>query len=252
MSAKQNASSKRKSSGFCQHFSYNNIFMTELKILLTTGEKIIADKLSKLFVKAQYAVEVAFDGNMGKKLFDEHSYDLILIDFNLPDISGCDVCHYIRHKDEHIPLFMFSTGTTDHKYEAFHADVNEYLMVAGDFRELLIRIKTLTKRFFLPISHANRIVSGDITLDLDSKEVVRGERAIFLSAREFLLLQYLLRNRNKVVSRHDIASKLWNRPCDSHEDRVAAFMHSLRMKVDRNISHKVIYTVRGKGYMVTD
>jgi DNA-binding response OmpR family regulator len=226
--------------------------MPGIKILLTVGEKIIAEKLYKLLTETQYIVDLAFDGNIGKTLFERHSYGLVLIDFKLPGISGCDVCRYMRNKDQRIPLFMFSAGTTDHTFEAFRADVDDYMMLAGDFRELLIRIKVIVTRFFRRISHESRIVSGDITMDLDSKEVVRGENVILLSAKEFLLLQYLLHNKNRIVSRDDIAGNLWGRPCEAKEDRVAAFMHSLRMKVDNDSCHKVIYTVRGKGYMVTE
>jgi two-component system, OmpR family, copper resistance phosphate regulon response regulator CusR len=226
--------------------------MTGIKILLTVGEKQIADKLSKLLVEAQYTVDMVFNGNLSKTLFVRHSYDLVLIDFELPDISGCEVCQYIRDKDEYIPLFMFSTGIADHKFEAFGADVNDYLILAGDFRELLVRIKTMVKRLIHPICRESRIIAGDIVMDLDSREVVRGDNVILLSAKEFLLLQYLLLNKNRIVSRDDIVCNLWGKPSDSKEGRVAAFMHSLRMKVDGNRYQKVIYTVRGKGYMVAE
>jgi DNA-binding response OmpR family regulator len=211
--------------------------MTGIKILLTVGEKTIGNELCKLLVEAQHTVDLAFDGNNGKILFERQSYDLVLIDFKLPDISGCEVCQYIRDKDENISLLMFFNGIGDHRFEAFRADVDDYLVLTGDFRELLIRIKALAKRFFRHISHGSRIGAGDI---------------ILLSAKEFLLLQYLLRNKNRIVSRDDIVCNLWGTSGYSKEDRVAAFMHSLRMKVDNDSCHKVIYTVRGKGYMVAE
>jgi two-component system, OmpR family, copper resistance phosphate regulon response regulator CusR len=226
--------------------------MTGIKILLTVGEKTIGNELCKLLVEAQHTVDLAFDGNNGKILFERQSYDLVLIDFKLPDISGCEVCQYIRDKDENISLLMFFNGIGDHRFEAFRADVDDYLVLTGDFRELLIRIKALAKRFFRHISHGSRIGAGDIIMDLDSKEVVRGDNVILLSAKEFLLLQYLLRNKNRIVSRDDIVCNLWGTSGYSKEDRVAAFMHSLRMKVDNDSCHKVIYTVRGKGYMVAE
>jgi two-component system, OmpR family, copper resistance phosphate regulon response regulator CusR len=226
--------------------------MIKIKILLMIGEKMIAGKLCELFAGAKYAVDLALDGSAGKSFFERHSYDLVLVDFELPDIGGCKVCQYIRGKDEYIPIFMLSCEKGDHRFEAFHVDVDDYLVLSDDFRELLIRTKVLAKRLHRPVSEESKIVAGDIVMDLDSKQVLRGDSGIMLSAREFLLLQYLLRNKNRVVSREEIVCTLWEKPGNSKGDRVPAFMHSLRLKVDNDKRHRFIYTVRGKGYMLAE
>ncbi|HMI01188.1 MAG TPA: response regulator transcription factor [Pedobacter sp.] len=222
------------------------------RILLTEGEKFMADKICKVLVQEHYDVDVALEGNMGRQLFNQHAYDLALIDFHLPDMNGCDLCQYIRNTNSNMPLMMVSSEATVRGFEVFQAGVDDYVLLSEDFRELLMRIRVLTKRYSTPFVRKSRITAGDILVDLDSKEVRRGDRLILLSAREFLLLQFLIRNKNRIVSRDEIVSNIWGRECSAKEGRVAAFINSLRKKIEEDFSHKCIYTVTGKGYLLTE
>jgi two-component system, OmpR family, copper resistance phosphate regulon response regulator CusR len=228
------------------------IIMPGTKILLTEGEKIIADELCKILAEAQYEVDLAYDGQMCKQLFDAYPYDLALIDFHLPDINGCELCYYIRNKDMNIPLLMLASAASDNKFEGFEAGVDDYIVLSEDFRELLMRIRALEKRSFRPIVPHNRIGSGDIIVDLDSKEVTKGDRLIMLTAKEFFILEYLIRNKNRIVSRDEIVLNIWGSGFSSKEGRLPAFINSLRKKIEDDAYPKCIYTVTGKGYLLTE
>ena len=221
-------------------------------ILLAEGEKIIADRLCKILKDAHYKVDLAFDGMMGRHLFDVYSYDLALVDADLPDTNGFELCHYIRRRDDHIPLMMLSSGPQEDRSEVFRAGADDSCLLTQDCGELLMRIKVLTKRSSLVCKRKNRISAGDLVMDLDSKAVIRGGRQIFLSAREFLLLQYLIQNKNKIVSRTDIAGNIWTSDRVEKEGRVAAFINSLRKKIDEKNEETFIFTVTGKGYLLTE
>jgi two-component system, OmpR family, copper resistance phosphate regulon response regulator CusR len=219
------------------------------KILLTEGKKIIADRLCKALTNAEYEVDLAFDGSMGRQLFDNRAYDLALIDFHLPDINGCELCSYIRNRDVSIPLMMLSSETSDNKLEVFQSGVDDFMVLSDDFRELLMRIRALVKRSQRSHLAENCITAGDIMINLDSKEVTRQDRSIFLTEKEFRLLEYLVHNKNKIVSRDEIAHTVWGSLCKGKNIRVAAFINSLRGKIEDDSCQKCIYTVTGKGYL---
>jgi len=221
------------------------------RILLTEGEKVIADNLLSLLAATQYNVDLALDGDTGRQLFDQHAYDLALIDFDLPDIKGCDLCRYIRNRNSHFPLMMMSFGVSNHKYEAFEAGVDDYIVLSDDYRELMQRIKVLTKRYARRPAPDNRIIAGDIMVDPDSKVVKKQERIILLSVTEFHLLQYLARNKNRIVSKDEIACEIWGSELSGKEARIVAFINSIRKKLD-DVDPKCIHTISGKGYLLAE
>jgi two-component system, OmpR family, copper resistance phosphate regulon response regulator CusR len=226
--------------------------MTIIRILLTASERMTARRLNDLLTDARYVVDLAIDANRTKQLLERHSYDLLLIDFRLPGINGCGLCHQVKNKNEHLPVIIVSAGSNDHKFEAFQAGADDYFLLSDDFRELMLRIKALTRRSLQGIFRQDRISVGDIVMNLDSKEVFCCETEILLSAREFLLLQYLLQNKDRIVSPDEIVANLWGSTCNKKQVRVPAFMHSLRMKISNARSSEFIYTVRGKGYMLAE
>jgi len=228
--------------------------MEEIKILLIEDEKKIADTLSKGLKELDYHVETAYDGNIGMRLFDSGSFNMIITDINLPGMNGYDVCKAIRSRNQHIPIIMLTAlSATDDKIEGFDAGADDYLVKPFEFKELLARIRALLKRTMNQQLPAGNILTvADLELDVDSKEVTRAGKAISLTAKEFQLLEYFMRNRNRVVSRADIAERVWELDFDTKTNVIDVYVNFLRKKIDKGFEPKLIHTQVGMGYMMKE
>jgi two-component system copper resistance phosphate regulon response regulator CusR len=225
----------------------------ELNILLVEDEKKIADVLKKGLTEQQFHVEVAYDGLVGKKLFDAHTFHLVILDLNLPGINGYELCKIIRNRNEKIPVIMLTAlDTTEDKVEGFEAGADDYIVKPFDFKELLVRIKALVKRIYQQVQTGNILKVSDVVMNLDSKEVTRSGKPINLTAKEFQLLEYLLRNKNRVVSRVDIALNVWDIDFDTKTNVIDVYVNFLRRKLDKDFSPKLIHTQVGMGYVLKD
>ena len=227
--------------------------MDEIRILFIEDEKKIADALKKGMEEQGFYVLVAYDGAMGEKLFNNYDFDLIILDINLPDINGYTLSRTIRQKNKNIPILMLTAlGTVDDKIEGFEAGADDYLVKPFAFKELLARIKSLLRRTIhgLPTGHMLRV--GDLEINLDSKEVMRSGNKISLTAKEFQLLEYLVRNKNKVVSRADIAGKVWDIGFDTGTNVIDVYINFLRKKIDKDYPAKLIHTQIGMGYIMKE
>jgi two-component system, OmpR family, copper resistance phosphate regulon response regulator CusR len=228
--------------------------MTDIKILLVEDEKKIAETLRKGLSEQHYEVDVAYDGLIGKKLFDANAYDLAILDINLPLMNGYELTRYIRSYNEQILVIMLTAmNATEDKIEGFEAGADDYIVKPFDFQELLVRIRALLKRLHqLPASGTNMLKVGDLVMNLNSKEVTREGRLIPLTAKEFQLLEYLIRNKNKVVSRIDIAMNVWDIDFDTKTNVIDVYVNFLRKKIEKDFSSKLIYTQVGMGYVLKD
>ncbi len=228
--------------------------MEDIRILLVEDEKKIADSLKKGLTEYGYNVEAAYDGNAGRKLFETHHFDLIILDINLPGMNGYDLCKKIRNRNPQIPIVMLTAlSTTDDKIEGFDAGADDYVVKPFDFKELLVRIRALLKRIHLNAPGSGNILRvGDLVMNLDNKEVFRGGNGISLTAKEFQLLEYLVRNRNKVVSRADIALNVWDIDFDTKTNVIDVYVNFLRRKLDNDFEKKIIYTQVGVGYILKE
>jgi two-component system, OmpR family, copper resistance phosphate regulon response regulator CusR len=227
--------------------------MEEIKILLVEDEKKIADSLKKGLTEENYSVEVAYDGMTGRKLFETHQFDLVILDINLPGMSGLALCKKIRNRNPGIPVVMLTAlSATDDKIEGFDAGADDYIVKPFEFKELLVRIKALLKRIYQNIPMGNVLKVGDLVINLDSKEVSRGGNGISLTAKEFQLLEYLVRNRNKVVSRADIALNVWDIDFDTKTNVIDVYVNFLRKKLDNDYDKKIIHTQVGVGYVLKE
>lgn len=228
--------------------------MDERKILLVEDEQKIADTLKLGLSEDGYYVETAYDGNIAWKLFQQHSYDLIVLDINLPGINGYDLCKRIRSKNAHVPVIMLTAlSSLSDKIEGYDSGADDYIIKPFEFRELLMKIRVLLKR----TSHQNIPVgtilkAADLEMNLDSKEVKRGNTMINLTAKEFQLLEYLLRNKNRVVSRSDIAVNVWDIDFDTNTNVIDVYINYVRNKVDKKFEPKLIHTQVGMGYILKD
>jgi two-component system, OmpR family, copper resistance phosphate regulon response regulator CusR len=228
------------------------VCMEEIKILLVEDEKKIAESLKKGLSEQHYHVEVAYDGTIGKKLFETYPFDLIILDINLPGMNGYDLCREIRKKSEQIPVIMLTAlSATDDKIEGFDAGADDYIVKPFDFKELLVRIRALLKRIY-QVPSGNMLKVADLVMNLDSKEVVRADVPISLTTKEFQLLEYLVRNKNRVVSRADIALNVWDIDFDTKTNVIDVYVNFLRKKVDRDFDSKLIHTQVGMGYILKE
>ena len=227
--------------------------MDEIKILLVEDEKKIATALKTGLEEHGFYVMLAYDGSMGEKLFNNYEFEIVILDINLPDINGYTLSKLIRHKNREIPILMLTAlGTVDDKVTGFEAGADDYLVKPFAFKELLARIRSLLRRTIQGLPAGNILQIADLEINLDSKEVLRSGNKISLTAKEFQLLEYLVRNKNKVVSRADIANKVWDIGFDTGTNVIDVYINFLRKKIDKDHPVKLIHTQVGIGYIMKE
>jgi len=227
--------------------------MDEIKILLVEDEKKIATALKTGLEEHGFYVMLAYDGSMGEKLFNNYEFEIIILDINLPGINGYTLSKLIRQKNREIPILMLTAlGTVDDKVTGFEAGADDYLVKPFAFKELLARIRSLLRRTIQGLPAGNILQIADLEINLDSKEVLRSGNKISLTAKEFQLLEYLVRNKNKVVSRADIANKVWDIGFDTGTNVIDVYINFLRKKIDKDHPMKLIHTQVGMGYIMKE
>lgn len=228
--------------------------MEERKILLVEDEQKIADALKQGLSENGFFVETAYDGNIGLRLFEQHDFSLIVLDINLPGINGYDLCRIIRSRNAAVPVIMLTAlNTLNDKIEGYDAGADDYIIKPFEFRELLMKIRVLLKRTMnQSIPSGNMLRAADLEVNLDSKEVKREGIAIQLTAKEFQLLEYLLRNKNRVVSRADIAINVWDIDFETNTNVIDVYINYVRNKIDKKFEHKLIQTQVGMGYILRE
>ncbi len=226
--------------------------MEERKILIVEDEPKIADTLKLGLTENGYYAETAYDGKIGWQLFTGQHFDLVILDINLPGMNGYALCRSIRAHNAAIPVIMLtSMNTLNDKVEGYDAGADDYMAKPFEFRELLLKIRVLLKRTMnqqIPVG--NILTAADLRMNLDTKEVKREDRLITLTAKEFQLLEYLLRNKNRVLSRADIAINVWDVDFDTNTNVIDVYISYLRNKIDRNFDLKLIQTHIGMGYVL--
>jgi DNA-binding response OmpR family regulator len=226
--------------------------MDERKILIVEDEQKIADTLKLGLGENGFYVEVAYNGDIGWKLFQVHTFDLAVLDINVPGINGYELCKKIRSADSQVPIIMLTalSSLTD-KIEGYDSGADDYIVKPFEFKELLMKIRVLLKRTLnrtLPTGTLLKV--ADLEMNVDSKEVKRENIPINLTAKEFQLLEYLLRNKNRVVSRADIAINVWDIDFDTNTNVIDVYINYLRNKVDKPFDKKLIHTQVGMGYIL--
>ncbi|EMR03891.1 response regulator transcription factor [Cesiribacter andamanensis] len=230
--------------------------MPTVKILIVEDEPKVANAIQQGLQENGLKADVAYDGLVGKKMALSGGYSLVILDINLPHINGYELCQIIRAHDPRIPIIMLTAlGGVDDKIQAFGTGADDYLVKPFDFRELMARIQVFLKRSSTPeetTKSGNILRVGDLEIDDNSKTVVRGGQQITLTAKEFALLVYLVRNKGRVVSRSDIAEKIWDITFDTGTNVIDVYVNFLRKKIDKNFPTKLIHTRQGMGYMVKE
>lgn len=227
--------------------------MNKEKILIIEDEPKVASFIKKGLEVNSFDADIAYDGDIGLRKIGSLKYDAIILDINLPNINGFNVCQKIRETDAKVPILMLTAlGTTSDKVYGFSIGADDYLVKPFEFEELLARIKSLLKRASGNNLSDNKLSIADLEMDVNSKTVKRSNKKIELTAKEFLLLEYLLRNKNRVVSRTDIAEKIWDINFDTGTNVIDLYIFYLRQKIDKNYFPKLIHTQFGMGYILKE
>ncbi|TPE44459.1 response regulator transcription factor [Pontibacter mangrovi] len=223
-----------------------------MKILLIEDEQKVASFIKRGLEEQSYEVDQAYDGSMGIKLALRHEYDLIILDIILPNMNGLEVCREIRSHNTGVAILMLTAlGTTDDKIIGLDAGADDYLAKPFEFKELLARIRALTRRG-TETSSGEKLKVADLEMDVNRKTVTRAGKPINLTAREFSLLQYLLRHQGRVVSRVDITEQVWETSFDTGSNVIDVYINFLRKKIDKEHSVKLIHTLVGMGYVLKE
>ncbi|GAB3955899.1 response regulator transcription factor [Spirosoma harenae] len=229
------------------------MYVADMKILVVEDEPKLASFVRKGLEEQSCEVDVAFDGQLGRTMALNNPYDVIIMDINLPKMNGFDVVQSIRQEKNRTPVLMLTAmGSVDDKLTGFEAGADDYLVKPFEFRELMARLRALTKRSNEGSMQSNILKIADLELDLNEKIARRGTKRIELTAKEFGLLEYLIRNRGRVVSRVDIAEKVWDIHFDTGTNVIDVYVNFLRKKIDKDFPKKLIHTVIGMGYMLKE
>jgi two-component system copper resistance phosphate regulon response regulator CusR len=223
-----------------------------MKVLLVEDEPQLASFIKKGFEHEGYELTVGYDGNTGWSLFQQQPYDLVILDVNLPYLNGVELCRLIRANRHRVPVLMLTAlDSLADKELGFEAGADDYLGKPFAFRELLLRARALTKRY-AETGAPQLLRLADLELNLDSKIVSRAGQRIDLTTREYSLLEHLLLNQGRIVSRVDIAERVWEVDFDTTTNIIDVYIGYLRKKVDKGFEPKLIHTVVGMGYVMRE
>ncbi len=224
-----------------------------MRILIVEDEHRIANSIRKGLEQESYAVDVAYDGEEGFDLAVSEEYDVIILDLMLPKMDGITICRKLREEENiHTPILILTAkGSVEDKVSGLNCGADDYLAKPFAFEELLARIRALSRRPKQTVKQNLNV--GDLFLDPINFQVQRAGKNITLSKKEFALLEYLMRNKSKILNKETIISHVWNYEADILPNTVEVYIGYLRKKVDNSYKNKkkLIHTIRGFGYKIT-
>jgi len=222
-----------------------------MKVLVVEDEHKIANAIKQGLIQENFAVDVAYDGIEGYDLAVAEEYDLIILDRLLPGIEGLEICKRLRDRKNHTPILMLTAkGQISDRVEGLDGGADDYLVKPFAFEELLARIKALGRRPRKTLETTLRI--ADLSLNIKTYEIKRGSIPIQLSRKEFVLLEYLMRHKNKILTKQQIIDHVWSYESDILPNTIEVYIGYLRNKIDKPFkkSPELIHTVRGFGYKI--
>ena len=227
--------------------------MEDIKILIVEDEQRLAEILKKQLEDSGFNAEIAYDGYVGKQLVEKNKYNLIILDINLPLINGYDLCREIRKTNSNIPIIMLTAfGTPDNKIAGFDVGADDYIVKPFDFRELLARVNVFIRRSDSNVMTPEKIGIADLEMDLNTKTVTRASKKIDLTAKESLLLETFLKNKDKLLTREFIIEQVWGIEFDPSTNIIDVYVNYLRKKIDKDFEPKLIHTKFGFGFYCSD
>ncbi len=222
-----------------------------MKLLLIEDEPKTVQSIKQGLEENGYEVDIAYDGLIGKQLAKNNTYQLIISDIIIPGINGIELCREIRKGGDETPILMLTAlGSTDDKVTGLDAGADDYLVKPFEFKELLARVRALTKRGSSVSQTAQTLRFADLEISMDAKTVHRSGNKINLTAREFNLLVYLIRNQGRVISKVEIAEQVWDIGFDTGTNVIEVYVNYLRKKIDKDYPVKLIHTQFGMGYVL--
>lgn len=221
-------------------------------ILVIEDDIRVAELLQRSLQDQNFTVDLAYDGYMGKKLALQKKYHLIITDVILPKINGIDLCKELKRTLPHTPVIMLTAlGTTDDKVEGFDAGADDYLVKPFELRELYVRIRALLKRFENSSERSSHILKyADLEIDLNLKKFKRAGQEIHLTPKEFNLMQFMMENPERVLSRTEISEKVWDTHFDTGTNFIDVYINYLRKKIEHDVNNKLIHTKSGMGFIL--
>lgn len=224
-----------------------------MTVLLVEDDANLTDFIQKGLQAEGMQVTVVYDGFIGKLTIDERPFDVVVLDVNLPSINGYELCEHIKKTRPGIPVLLLTAlGSLSHKVVGFGAGADDYLAKPFEFQELVLRLKALARRPASVNIRSTKLKMADLELDIDAHLVTRAGKLISLTAREYALLEYLMRNAGRIVNRIDILQHVWELNFDTNTNIVDVYINYLRRKIDKGFEPKLLHTVIGMGYRLRD
>jgi DNA-binding response OmpR family regulator len=220
-----------------------------MRILLLEDEPKVSALVKRGLTAERYAVDISADGREGLEYAEAYPYDLILLDLMLPSLSGVEVLQRIRRTNQYVPILVLTArDSVDDKVKLFEIGADDYLTKPFAFAELLVRVKALLRRG--PVNRSSTLRIGELELDRLTQQVKHHGKRIDLTAKEYSLLEYLMQNPDRVLSRNMIIEHVWDQSFDGITNIVDVYVRHLRSKIDEGSESRMIRTVRGTGYMI--
>jgi DNA-binding response OmpR family regulator len=224
-----------------------------MHILVVEDEERLAGLLRRILTGERHTVDLAYDGLSGRDLALSGNYDAVILDVMLPDIDGMEICRQMRAAKVTTPVLMLTArGAVEDRVTGLNVGADDYVVKPFVIKELVARVNALLRRRDRHFEINSQLSVADLTLDLVSHEARRAGRLIELTAKEYALLEYLMRHPNQVLTRDQIISSVWGYDTEALSNVVDIYIHFLRDKVDRGFSHALIKTVRGIGYKIVE
>ncbi|MFC2294750.1 MAG: response regulator transcription factor [Leptotrichia hongkongensis] len=220
-----------------------------MRLLVVEDEKKLNDLITKKLEKEYYGVDSCFDGEEAVRYMEGTEYDAIILDIMLPKLDGFEVIKRIRAKKNKVPILLLTArDNIDDKVKGLDYGADDYLVKPFIFEELMARIRVLLRR---NSGNADNVITiANLKVDLDAKTVFRDDLLIKLSGREYSILEYLIRNKGKILSRERIEDHIWNYDYEGGTNVIDVYIRYLRKKIDDSYTPKLIHTVRGLGYVL--
>ena len=224
-----------------------------MRVLVIEDDVWISEMLKVGLTGNKFQTTLASNGIDGLALAKSNKYDVVITDVMMPGLSGIEVCKELRDFNHTIPIIMLTAlDTTEDKILGFESGADDYLVKPFDFRELLVRIKAVTRRSHYDDSEIEHLTYSDVTMDLLKRQVTRNDQPIALTPREFQLLEYLMRNPEKVISRTELSKEVWDKHFETGTNFVDVYINYVRNKIDKEFDTKLIHTRQGMGFILEE